>query len=188
MLRTPRSELRANTKTMRRKGRSTPSPTAQRYTPAHSKPHEKKEMEVPTRSGLVPRSSFDAPWKSLRCGERRFTSGSFERILSAARDKRLERRTAIAKTARTRNISIVQGGKSRANAPRKPHKTIPVPSVARSATTAGAVRAIGAPVTLRTKTLFRTSPSLPGEIVIESPEVKIAAFIPVGTETFSTLR
>ncbi len=65
---------------------------------------------------------------------------------------------------------------------------MPVPSVARSATTAGAVRAIGAPVTLRTKTHFSTSPSLPGEIVIESPDVKIAAFIPVGTETFSTLR
>jgi hypothetical protein len=50
------------------------------------------------------------------------------------------------------------------------------------------VRAIGAPETLRTKTLFSTSPSLPGEIVIESPEVKIAAFIPVGTETLRTLR
>jgi hypothetical protein len=65
---------------------------------------------------------------------------------------------------------------------------MPVPSVARSATTAGAVRATGAPVTLRTKTLFRTSPSLPGEIVIESPDVKIATFIPVGTETFRSLR
>src|SRR5215203_2599865 len=86
MLRTPRSELSANTKTMRRKGRFTPSPTAQRYTPAHSRPHEKKEMAVPTRSGLVPRSSFDAPWKSLRCGARRFTSGSFERTRSAARE------------------------------------------------------------------------------------------------------
>jgi PII-like signaling protein len=65
---------------------------------------------------------------------------------------------------------------------------MPVPSVARSATTAGAVRAIGAPETLRTKTLFSTSPSLPGEIAIESPETKIAAFIPVGTETLRTLK
>jgi hypothetical protein len=43
-------------------------------------------------------------------------------------------------------------------------------------------------VALRTKTLFSTSPSLPGEIVIERPDVKIAAFIGVGTETSSTLR
>ena len=66
--------------------------------------------------------------------------------------------------------------------------TMPVPSVARSATTAGAVRAIGAPEVVRTKTLLSTSPSLPGEIAIESPEVKIAAFIPVGTETFKTFK
>jgi len=92
------------------------------------------------------------------------------------------------KTATPRKASIVQGGRSRANAPIKPQSTIPVPSVARSATTAGAVRAMGAPEAWRTKTLFRISPSLPGEMVMESPAAKIAAFVARGTETLSTFR
>jgi hypothetical protein len=50
------------------------------------------------------------------------------------------------------------------------------------------VRATGAPEAWRTKTLFSTSPSLPGEIVIESPEAKIAAFVSRGTETLSIFR
>jgi hypothetical protein len=65
---------------------------------------------------------------------------------------------------------------------------MPVPSVARSAKTAGAVRATGAPEAWRTKTLLSTSPSLPGEIVIDSPAAKIAAFVGSGTETFSNFR
>ena len=92
------------------------------------------------------------------------------------------------KAATARNISIVHGDRARAKAPRKPQMTMPVPSVARSATTAGAVRAIGAPEVLRMKTLFSTSPSLPGEIAMESPEVKMAALMPMGTETFSTFK
>jgi hypothetical protein len=65
---------------------------------------------------------------------------------------------------------------------------MPVPSVARSATTAGAVRATGAPATSFTKTLFKTSPSLPGEIVMLKPAAKMATFAPSGTCTFNTLR
>jgi hypothetical protein len=60
--------------------------------------------------------------------------------------------------------------------------------VARSAKTAGAVRATGAPEAWRTKTLLSTSPSLPGEIVIESPAAKMAALVARGTETLRILR
>jgi hypothetical protein len=61
-------------------------------------------------------------------------------------------------------------------------------SVARSATTAGAMRATGVPVTSFMNTLLRTSPSLPGEIVMERPAAKMAALAFKGTPTPSSLR
>jgi hypothetical protein len=70
----------------------------------------------------------------------------------------------------------------------RPQAIMPVPSVVRSATTAGAVRAMGAPFTCRIKTLLRTSPSLPGEIVIESPATKMATFGQSGIVALRSLR
>ncbi len=95
----------------------------------------------------------------------------------------MERSAAVARAASARKRRRPPAPKPNDRAPSRPHATIPVPSVTRSATTAGAVRAIGTPVRRRRKTLLRTSPSLPGETAMESPVTKTAALLPSETRT-----
>ena len=110
------------------------------------------------------------------------------RTRSASSESFFERRTTIPKIVNARKANNIPGPKLKASAPNRPQRIMPVPSVTRSANTVGAVRATGVPATCRTKTLFNTSPSLPGEMVMERPAAKMATFSFKGTETFRTRR